>query len=88
MAAAAATTSSPGGSGPASAARARASIPAVAANGSPAFGQYKPREDGNGYEPWALQVIELRDGQIGEMTFFLDTQRLFPLFGLPLELPA
>jgi RNA polymerase sigma-70 factor, ECF subfamily len=59
-------------------------IPAVAANGSPAFGQYKPREDGNGLEPWALQVIELRDGSIGEMTFFLDTQRLFPLFGLPL----
>jgi RNA polymerase sigma-70 factor, ECF subfamily len=63
-------------------------IPAVAANGSPAFGQYKPREDGNGLEPWALQVIELRDGSIGEMTFFLDTQRLFPLFGLPLEFPA
>jgi RNA polymerase sigma-70 factor (ECF subfamily) len=60
-------------------------IPTVAANGSPAFGQYKPREDGNGLEPWALQVIELRDGSIGEMTFFLDTQRLFPLFGLPLE---
>jgi RNA polymerase sigma-70 factor, ECF subfamily len=59
-------------------------IPTVAANGSPAFGQYKPREDGNGLEPWALQVIELRDGRIGEMTFFLDTQRLFPLFGLPL----
>jgi ketosteroid isomerase-like protein len=33
-------------------------------------------------------VIELRDGSIGEMTFFLDTQRLFPLFGLPLEFPA
>jgi RNA polymerase sigma-70 factor (ECF subfamily) len=63
-------------------------VPTVAANGSPAFGQYKPREDGNGHEPWALQVIELRDGRIGEMTFFLDTQRLFPLFGLPLEFTA
>lgn len=63
-------------------------IPTVAANGSPAFGQYKPTEDGTGHEPWALQVIELRDGSIGEMTFFLDTQRLFPLFGLPLELTA
>jgi RNA polymerase sigma-70 factor (ECF subfamily) len=31
-------------------------IPTVAANGSPAFGQYKPAE-GGGYEPWALQVI-------------------------------
>src|SRR6266508_3727300 len=30
-------------------------IPAPAANGSAAFGQYKPSPDG-GYEPWALQV--------------------------------
>jgi RNA polymerase sigma-70 factor (ECF subfamily) len=58
-------------------------VPAVAANGSVAFGQYKPRESGEGYEPWALQVLELRDGRIAELTFFLDTARLFPLFGLP-----
>jgi RNA polymerase sigma-70 factor, ECF subfamily len=57
-------------------------LPAGFANGSPAFGQYKPAE-GGGYEPWALQVLELRDGQIVELTFFLDTDRLFPLFGLP-----
>jgi len=63
-------------------------IPTVAANGSPAFGQYKPREDGSGYDPWALQVVELRAGRIGEMTFFLDTERLFPLFGLPLTFDA
>ena len=48
------------------------------ANGSPAFGQYKPSPDG-GYEPWALQVLELAGGRIGELTFFLDTERLFPL---------
>ena len=36
-----------------------------------------------GFEPWALQVVELEDGRIVEMTFFLDTERLFPLFGLP-----
>jgi RNA polymerase sigma-70 factor, ECF subfamily len=59
-------------------------VPTVAANGSPAFGQYKPAE-GGGYEPWALQVLELRDGRVADMTFFLDTARLFPLFGLPLE---
>jgi len=58
-------------------------IPTVSANGSPAFGQYKPAE-GGGYEPWALQVLEVRDGKIGELTFFLDTERVFPLFGLPL----
>ena len=57
-------------------------VPTLAANGAPAFGQYKPAEDG-GFEPWALQVVELRDGRIGELTFFLDTQALFPLFGLP-----
>ena len=59
--------------------------PLGAANGSPAFGQYKPSEDGEGYEPWALQVIETRDGRIEELTFFLDTETVFPLFGLPLE---
>ena len=57
-------------------------IPTVAANGAPAFGQYKPAE-GGGYEPWALQVLEVRDGKIVELTFFLDTERVFPLFGLP-----
>ena len=63
-------------------------IPTIAANGSPAFGQYKPSESGQGYDPWALQVLELRDGRIAELTFFLDTTRVFPLFGLPLRLDA
>jgi RNA polymerase sigma-70 factor (ECF subfamily) len=62
-------------------------IPTVAANGSPAFGQYKPSAEG-GYEPWALQVIELDAGRIVEFTFFLDTATLFPLFGLPARLDA
>jgi RNA polymerase sigma-70 factor (ECF subfamily) len=57
-------------------------LPAGSANGSPAFGQYKPSPEG-GYEPWALQVVELVDGRIGEFTFFLDTDTLFPLFDLP-----
>ena len=60
-------------------------VPVRSANGSPAFGQYKPSPDG-GYEPWALQVLEVKDGRIVEFTFFLDTERLFPLFGLPLRL--
>ncbi len=63
-------------------------VPTVSANGSPAFGQYKPSPDGPGYEPWALQVIEISDGRIAELTFFLDTGRLFPLFGLPPRLDA
>ena len=63
-------------------------IPTVAANGSPAFGQYKPSESGSGYDPWALQVLELEDGKIVELSFFLDTETLFPLFGLPARLDA
>jgi RNA polymerase sigma-70 factor, ECF subfamily len=62
-------------------------VATVAANGSPAYGQYKPSPDG-GYEPWALQVIEVSNGRIGEFTFFLDTETLFPLFGLPARLDA
>jgi RNA polymerase sigma-70 factor (ECF subfamily) len=60
-------------------------IPTVSANGSPAFGQYKPSDSGEGYEPWALQVLEIEDGRIAQFTFFLDTETLFPLFGLPLQ---
>jgi len=60
-------------------------IPVRAANGSPAFGQYKIDPDG-GYAPWALQVLETSGGRIAELTFFLDTERLFPLFGLPQHL--
>ena len=58
------------------------------ANGSPAFGQYRPKPDGEGYEPWALQVLEIADGRIVEFTFFLDTDAVFPLFGLPPRLDA
>jgi RNA polymerase sigma-70 factor (ECF subfamily) len=60
-------------------------IPTVDANGAPAFGQYKPSPEG-GYEPWALQVLQIENGKIAEFTFFLDTARVFPLFGLPLHL--
>jgi RNA polymerase sigma-70 factor (ECF subfamily) len=63
-------------------------IPTKAANGAPAFGQYKPSTDGDGYEPWALQVLRIEDGRIAELTFFLGTATLFPLFGLPTRLPA
>jgi RNA polymerase sigma-70 factor (ECF subfamily) len=61
-------------------------IPALAANGAPAFGQYKPSAAGAGYEPWALQVLEIEDGRIVEFTFFLGAEALFPLFGLPARL--
>jgi RNA polymerase sigma-70 factor (ECF subfamily) len=73
--------------GPGIACRGSRVIPTVAANGSPAFGQYKPSPDG-GYEPWALMVLELSEGRIAELTFFLDTETLFPLFGLPARLDS
>ena len=59
----------------------------VAGQRLPGFGQYKPDPAG-GYEPWALQVIEVTGGRIARMTFFLDTASLFPSFGLPDHLPA
>jgi RNA polymerase sigma-70 factor, ECF subfamily len=63
-------------------------VPTAAANGSPAFGQYKPSASGSGYDPWALQVLELSPSGIAELSFFLDTDTLFPLFGLPPRLDA
>ena len=72
--------------GPGAGCRVSRVIPVQRANGSPAFAQYKPREDGGeGYEPWALQVLEVADGSIVEFTFFLATDALFPLFGVPLR---
>ena len=73
--------------GPGAACRGSRVLPTLSANGSPAFGQYKPSAQG-GYEPWALQVLELTDGQIVDIVFFLDTETLFPLFGLPPRLDA
>lgn len=59
----------------------------VTANGGPAFAQYRP-SPGGGHEPWALIVPEVSGGRITGLTSFLDTDVLFPLFGLPPRLPA
>ena len=58
----------------------------TAACASPAFGQYKPDPDG-GLLPWSLTVLEFVGDRISNLTFFLDTQTLFPRFGLPTALP-
>ena len=60
-------------------------VPVGLANGMPTWGQYKPDPNG-GREPWSLIVPEVSDGRIVELTFFLDTEHLFPLFGLPDDL--
>jgi RNA polymerase sigma-70 factor (ECF subfamily) len=57
-------------------------VPVGLVNGMPAWGQFKPSPEG-GYEPWAIIVPEVSDGRIVELTFFLDTPHLFPLFDLP-----
>jgi len=33
-------------------------------------------------------VLEVADGRIVQLTFFLDTDRVFPLFGLPPRLES
>ncbi len=56
------------------------------ANGTPAFGQYRPSGPG-GHKPWALQVPEVSGDHIVGLNAFLDTDTLFPMFGLPSHLP-
>jgi RNA polymerase sigma-70 factor (ECF subfamily) len=59
----------------------------TAANGLPAFGQYRPGAPGWPHRPWSLVVLELDGDRIAAMNHFLDTERIFPRFGLPAELP-
>jgi RNA polymerase sigma-70 factor, ECF subfamily len=55
----------------------------TAACGSPAFGQYRSNDSG-GYHPWALIVLELSGDRIAGWNAFLDVEKLFPIFNLPL----
>jgi RNA polymerase sigma-70 factor, ECF subfamily len=71
--------------GPGAECRGSRLVPTVA-NGSPAFGQYRPSGPGGRHEPWSLQVVEVVGGRIVANVAFLDTARWFPLFGLPLSL--
>jgi RNA polymerase sigma-70 factor (ECF subfamily) len=59
----------------------------TSASGAPSFGQYRPAP-GGGHTPWALIVLELEGDRIAGWNSFLDTEKLFPLFGLPSRLPA
>ncbi|MGY1631260.1 sigma-70 family RNA polymerase sigma factor [Geodermatophilus sp. SYSU D01186] len=70
--------------GPGSGCRGSRVLP-TRANGAPAFAQYRPRE-GGGHEPWALHVLEVRDGRIAHVSSFLDLDNdLFRRLGLPVE---
>jgi len=54
----------------------------VGVNGQPGFAHYRPTGPGGAHEPFALVVLELRDGAVQGITSFLDT-RLFALFAIP-----
>jgi RNA polymerase sigma-70 factor (ECF subfamily) len=58
----------------------------IEACGSPAFAQYRQRPEG-GHAGWAIIVLEVSDDRILELNTFLDTELLFPRFGLPPLLP-
>ena len=62
---------------------------ATSANGGPAFASYRPAgpdaPEGVTHQPFALQVIEVRDGRISGWHNFLYPE-LFAAFGLPTEL--
>jgi RNA polymerase sigma-70 factor (ECF subfamily) len=57
----------------------------VAASASPAFAQYRRGETEGTYQAWALIVLELAGDRITGWNSFLDTETLFPMFGLPLQ---
>ena len=71
--------------GPGAACRGSRLVP-TAACGLPAFGQYRPGGPGGTYRPWSLIVLELSGDRIAALNHFLDTEALFPRFGLPPEL--
>jgi RNA polymerase sigma-70 factor (ECF subfamily) len=58
------------------------------ANGVPAVAYYTRPMTGNAaYEAAAISLLGLRDGLVSQMTRFA-SPRLFPLFGLPAQLPS
>ncbi|MTV24198.1 sigma-70 family RNA polymerase sigma factor [Nitriliruptoraceae bacterium ZYF776] len=58
-------------------------VEVVAANGTVAYGQYRPSGPGGAFEPWSLTVVQASGGRVTDLVAFLDVDRLFPLFGLP-----
>lgn len=55
----------------------------TSANGAPAFAQYHVGEDA--LHPWSLIVLELGAERIEGVYHFLNTEQVFPRFGLPLH---
>ena len=61
-------------------------IAAVAANGTPAFAQWRVDPKG-GFEAWCIHVLRISDGRIAGIDYFVDPN-LFPLFDQPLHLDS
>jgi RNA polymerase sigma-70 factor (ECF subfamily) len=59
----------------------------VRGNGAPGFAIYRPTGPGGRREPFNVHLLDVVDGRVAGITYFLDVD-LFPLFGLPKELPA
>jgi RNA polymerase sigma-70 factor (ECF subfamily) len=59
----------------------------VRGNGAPGFAIYRPTGPGGAREPFNVHLLDIVDGRVAGITYFLDLD-LFPLFGLPPELPA
>jgi RNA polymerase sigma-70 factor (ECF subfamily) len=68
--------------GPGSGCRGSRLVP-IAANGMPGFAQYRASGPDGEFEPWSLQLLDVSDGRITAINSFLDTERMFPLFGVP-----
>jgi RNA polymerase sigma-70 factor, ECF subfamily len=64
----------------------------TAACGAPAFGHYHRSQDvshdSSGFTPWGVIILEMDDDRISGWNSFLDTETLFPIFGLPQKLSA
>ena len=43
----------------------------------------RPRGPGGSHRPWGLGVLEIEGDRVSALNTFLDTETLFPLFGLP-----
>jgi RNA polymerase sigma-70 factor (ECF subfamily) len=59
----------------------------IEASGMPAFAQYRLQPDAS-FAAWGLIILERDGGRIAAWNTFLDVEKLFPLFDLPMTLPA
>lgn len=60
----------------------------IEASGGLAFAQYHAGGPDGSFLPWGIVILESADGRIVSWNTFLDTETLFPKFGLPPSLPA